>query len=153
MEKIKNLLKFNLVFSKFTNGSISAENVLLKSSPDYIIEKFKNFLGFDPIYKEIELTLDEQDFLIEYNKIWNNIEHKNILIYLINTGNLNVKTIYANFEKYIGDFDMITSNTTKGLHHKIEKDILDIIVFDNSKYFEMMSRDIKLNSLLKNKIN
>lgn len=153
MEKIKNILKFNLVFSRFTNGVETAESVLLKSSPDYIIEKFKNFLGFEPIYKEIELTLEEKDFLIEYSKIWNNIDHKNILIYLLKTGNLNVKTLFDNFEKYIGDFDMITSKVTKGLHQKIESDLLDIILFDNRRYFEMMNRNIKLNSLLKNKID
>lgn len=153
MEKIKNLLKFNLIFSQFTNGASSAEEVLITSSPDYIFEKFKNFLGFEPVYKEIELTVKEQDFLIEYNKIWNNIEYKNILIYLINTSNLNIKNLYYSFEKYIGDFDMITSKTTNGLHDKIEKDLLTVIMLDNRKYIEVISRDIKINSLLKNKIN
>jgi len=151
MEKFKNLLKFNLVFSKFTNANIT-EDILLNSSPDYIIEKFKQFLGIDPVYKEIELNFNDKDFLIEYNKIWNNIEHKNILIYLLNTDGLNIKILYNNFEKYIGDFDMITSKITKGLHHKLEKYLLASIISNNKKQINIINRDIKINSVLKHKI-
>lgn len=151
MEKFKNLLKFNLIFSRFTNGA-TTEDILLNSSPDYIIEKFKQFLGIDPMYKEIELNVNDEDFLIEYNKIWNNIEHKNILVYLLNTDGLNIKILYNNFEKYIGDFDMITSKTTKGLHKKIEKTLLASIISNNKKQIEIISRDLKINNILKDKI-
>jgi hypothetical protein len=48
---------------------------------------------------------------------------------------------------------MITSKTTNGLHDKIKKDLLTVIMLDNRKYIEVISRDIKINSLLKNKIN
>jgi hypothetical protein len=45
------------------------------------------------------------------------------------------------------------SGCCNGLHDKIKKDLLTVIMLDNRKYIEVISRDIKINSLLKNKIN
>ena len=64
--QIVNLTKFNVNFSKFVDSCD-----LLKQSPDYILEKYRHWIGFEPtIVHKIYTSDDMTDFFNKYWKMW-----------------------------------------------------------------------------------
>ena len=108
--QIVNLTKFNVNFSKFVDSCD-----LLKESPDYIIEKYNHWIGFESTVEHKTYTPDDMtDFFNKYWKIWRpsskdiNSKLKNILMYLHSTQNLSLLTMVEKFEEYIGSLSMIS---------------------------------------------
>jgi len=127
--KIVNLTKFNVNFSKYVDSCD-----LLKQSPDYIIEKYNHWIGFEPTVESKLYTPDDMtDFFNKYWKIWKlNTESyhklKNILMYLYSTQNLSIITMSEKFEEYIGSMSVISDTPNKtGLHHRTNK-FIDIVL-------------------------
>ena len=64
--QIVNLTKFNVNFSKYVDSCD-----ILKQSPDYILEKYNHWIGFEPIVEHKIYTPDDMtDFFNKYWKIW-----------------------------------------------------------------------------------
>jgi hypothetical protein len=154
--QILNLTKFNVHFSKFVDHCD-----LLKQSPDYIIEKYNHWIGFEPTVEHKMYTPDDMtDFFNKYWKIWRrfncktpctddvNNKLKNILMYLYSTQNLSLLTMVEKFEEYIGPLHMISDmQDKKGLHHRTEKFVHQLLE-KNANNVKVVLRDMKLKALL-----
>jgi hypothetical protein len=148
MNKIENLIKFNINFSKFIDN-----NKLTNFDPDYIIEKYEHWIGFEPTVDHKLYTKDDMtDFFNKYWKIWRpqpnhlNKKLKNILMYLIEAEGLNFRKMAIKFEEYIGPLDMISSDPKVGLHRGLDnftKQIID----GNKSNIEPVLRDLILKNL------
>jgi len=146
--QIVNLTKFNVNFSKFVDSCD-----LLKESPDYIIEKYNHWIGFEPTVEHKTYTPDDMtDFFNKYWKIWRpsvevNNKIKNILMYLYSTQNLSLLTMVEKFEEYIGSLIMISDvPDKKGLHHRTEG-FVHTVLEKNIDNVRVVLRDMKLNKL------
>jgi hypothetical protein len=148
--QIVNLTKFNVNFSKFVDSCD-----LLKESPDYILEKYNHWIGFEPTVEHKMYTPDDMtDFFNKYWKMWrpsaNDINNKlkNILMYLYSTQNLSLLTMVEKFEEYIGPLHMISDmQDKKGLHHRTEKFVHQLLE-KNANNVKVVLRDMKLKALL-----
>ncbi len=148
--QIVNLTKFNVNFSKFVDSCD-----LLKESPDYIIEKYNHWIGFEPTVDHKTYTPDDMtDFFNKYWKMWKpstediNCKIKNILMYLYSTQNLSLLTMVEKFEEYIGSLSMISDiQDKKGLHHRTEK-FVHTVLEKNAINVKVVLRDMKLKTLL-----
>jgi hypothetical protein len=130
--QIVNLIKFNVNFSKFIHN-----NDLLSHSPDYILEKYNHWIGFEPTIECKLYTPDDMtDFFLKYWKRWGIFEEysvKNILMYLYSTRSMNLVLMSEKFEEYIGPMNMISDiPDKKGLHHKSDLFINDVL---ENKYY------------------
>lgn len=148
--QIVNLTKFNVNFSKYVDSCD-----LLKQSPDYIIEKYYHWIGFEPIVEHKIYTLDDMTgFFNKYCKIWKIDTEgypklKNILMYLYFTQNLNVITMSENFERYIGSMSMISDFPDKpGLHHRTNK-FVDEILDANKNNIRVVLRNMKIDNIVR----
>lgn len=148
--QIVNLTKFNVNFSKYVNSC-----GLLKESPDYIIEKYYHWIGFEPTVEHKLYTPDDMtDFFKKYCKIWKldtECYHKlkNIVMYLNFTQNLNILTMSEKFEEYIGPMTMISDDPDKsGLHHKTNK-FVDEIIEGNKKNIKVILRNMKIDNIVR----
>jgi len=149
--QILNLTKFNVNFSKFVGG-----NDPLSQSPDYILEKYYHWIGFEPTIEAKLYTPDDMtDFFNKYWKIWKpdtksiNLKLKNILMYLYSTQNLSILTMVEKFEEYIGPMTMISDTQDKiGLHHKMNRFLGDVLI-GNGNNIKVVLRDMKINNVLK----
>jgi hypothetical protein len=83
--QIVNLTKFNVNFSKFVDSCD-----LLKESPDYILEKYNHWIGFEPTVEHKMYTPDDMtDFFNKYWKMWRpsaNVSLLNSKFEFINNG-------------------------------------------------------------------
>jgi hypothetical protein len=148
--QIVNLTKFNVNFSKFVDSCD-----LLKESPDYIIEKYNHWIGFESTVEHKTYTPDDMtDFFNKYWKIWRpstkdiNNKIKNILMYLYSTQNLSLLTMVEKFEEYIGSLSMISDmQDKKGLHHRTEEFVHQVLE-KNANNVKVVLRDMKLKALL-----
>jgi hypothetical protein len=148
--QIVNLTKFNVNFSKFVDSCD-----LLKESPDYIIEKYNHWIGFEPTVEHKTYTPDNMtDFFNKYWKIWRpstediNYKLKNILMYLHSTQNLSLLIMVEKFEEYIGPLSMISDVPDKrGLHHRTEG-FVHTVLEKNIKNVRVVLRDMRLKELL-----
>ena len=111
--KILNLIRFNVNFTKYENTT-----KLEKQSPDYVLEKYNHWIGFEPIVEHKFYTPDNMIiFFNQYWKTWRpnteslNSKLKNILMYLYSTENMNVLNMFNKFEEYIGPVSMINSTS------------------------------------------
>jgi hypothetical protein len=149
--QIVNLTKFNVNFSKFVDSCD-----LLKQSPDYIIEKYNHWIGFEPTVEHKMYTPDDMtDFFNKYWKMWrpsaNDINNKlkNILMYLYSTQNLSLLTMVEKFEEYIGPMTMISGISDKtGLHHKTNR-FVDEILEGNKNNIKVVLRNMKIDNLIR----
>ena len=149
--KIVNLTKFNVNFSKYVDSCD-----LLKQSPDYIIEKYNHWIGFEPTVEHKMYTPDDMtDFFNKYWKIWRpstksiNNKLKNILMYLHSTQSLSIIEMSEKFEEYIGPMSMISDQENKsGLHHKTNI-FVDQILERNIKNVKIVLRDMKIDNIVR----
>lgn len=149
--QIVNLTKFNVNFSKYVDG-----NDPLSQSPDYILEKYQHWIGFEPTVENKTYTPDNMtDFFNKYWKVWRpdtksiDSKLKNILMYLYSTQNLNVITMSEKFEEYIGPMSMISDEPDKrGLHHKTNK-FIDDILEGNKNNIKVVLRNMKIDNLIR----
>jgi hypothetical protein len=145
--QIVNLIKFNVNFSKFIHN-----NDLLSHSPDYILEKYNHWIGFEPTIECKLYTPDDMtDFFIKYWKRWGIFEEysvKNILMYLYSTRSMNLVLMSEKFEEYIGPMNMISDiPDKKGLHHKSDLFINDVLE-KNKDNVKVVLRDMKIGSII-----
>ena len=145
--QIVNLTKFNVNFSKFVDHCD-----LLKQSPDYILEKYRHWIGFEPtVVHKIYTPDDMTDFFLKYWKRWGIFEEyelKNILIYLYSTQNLNIVLMSEKFEEYIGPMSMISDTPDKrGLHH-VTHNFVDQVLEKNKDNIKVVLRNMKIESII-----
>jgi hypothetical protein len=145
--QIVNLTKFNVNFSKFIHN-----NDLLSHSPDYILEKYNHWIGFEPTIECKLYTPDDMtDFFLKYWKRWGIFEEyelKNILMYLHSTQSMNLVQMSDKFEEYIGSMSMISDiPDKKGLHHKSDLFINDVLE-KNKDNVKVVLRDMKIGSII-----
>lgn len=148
--QIVNLTKFNVNFSKFVDHCD-----LLKQSPDYIIEKYNYWIGFEPTVEHKMYTPDDMtDFFNKYWKMWRpstddiNNKLKNILMYLHSTQNLSLLTMVEKFEEYIGPMSMISDTPDKkGLHHRTERFVNEVLE-KNKDNVKIVLRNMKIESII-----
>ena len=155
--KIVNLTKFNVNFSKFVDHCD-----LLKQSPDYILEKYNHWIVFEPTVEHKLYTPDDMtDFFNKYWKMWRpstedhpdyallaNKKLKNILMYLYSTQNLNIVLMSEKFEEYIGPMSMISDTPDKrGLHH-VTHNFVDQVLEKNKDNIKVVLRNMKIESII-----
>lgn len=145
--QIVNLTKFNVNFSKFVDHCD-----LLKQSPDYILEKYRHWIGFEPtVVHKIYTPDDMTDFFLKYWKRWGIFEEyelKNILIYLYSTQNLNIVLMSEKFEECIGPMSMISDTPDKrGLHH-VTHNFVDQVLEKNKDNIKVVLRNMKIESII-----
>jgi len=148
--KIVNLTKFNVNFSKFVDHCD-----LLKQSPDYILEKYNHWIGFESTVEHKLYTPDDMtDFFNKYWKMWRpstediNKKLKNILMYLYSTQNLNIVLMSEKFEEYIGPMSMISDTPDKrGLHH-VTHNFVDQVLEKNKDNVKVVLRTMKIESII-----
>jgi hypothetical protein len=148
--KIVNLTKFNVNFSKFVDHCD-----LLKQSPDYILEKYNHWIVFEPTVEHKLYTPDDMtDFFNKYWKMWRpstediNKKLKNILMYLYLTQNLNIVLMSEKFEEYIGPMSMISDTPDKrGLHH-VTHNFVDQVLEKNKDNIKVVLRNMKIESII-----
>lgn len=148
--QIVNLTKFNVNFSRYVDN-----NDPLSQSPDYIIEKYYHWIGFEPtVEKKLYTPDDMTDFFNKYCKIWrpdtksiNKL--KNILMYLHSTQNLHIVTMSEKFEEYIGPMTMISNTPNKpGLHHNTNK-FVDEVLEGNKNSIKVVLRNMKIDNIVR----
>lgn len=140
--KHMNLLRFNVNFSKYADCN------LYDQSPDYIIEKYNHWIGFEPTSEHPYYTPDDcQTFIHKYYKRWGQRSEtvRRYLLYLKVSETLNMLKMAKYFEKYIGPIDMISSERKTGLHAVIEKDFIPKVLELNKENIKIIMRDIKIN--------
>ena len=140
LNKIRNLFSFTLLFSE-----IIVDNDLYKHSPDHILEKYDQFIGFEPISDFIESDNDIK-LIKTYEKIWKADLIKPQILYL-NTDNLNLLKMVEKFEKYIGPISLVKEIGVKGLHTNLEKQ-LDKIMELNSDNIKTILRDLRIKDFI-----
>lgn len=148
--QIVNLTKFNVNFSKFVDSCD-----LLKQSPDYILEKYNHWIGFEPTVEHKTYTPDDMTYFFnKYWKMWRpstddiNNKLKNILMYLHSTQNLSLLTMVEKFEEYIGSLSMISDvPDKKGLHQRTEK-FIDEVLEKNINNVKVVLRDMKIGNII-----
>lgn len=148
--QIVNLVKFNVNLSKLVTG-----NDPLRQSPDYILEKYNHWIGFEPTIDHKIYTPDDMtDFFNKYWKIWRpdtksiNSKLKNILMYLYSTQNMNLLTMSEKFEEYIGSMNMISDIPDKRGLHLLTERLVDEIVEKNRNNVKTVLRDMKIRNII-----
>lgn len=146
LNKIINLLRFTILF----------KDNLYNQSPDYIIEKYDHFIGFEPTVVYRIYTPDLMtNFFLKYYKRWkvdDSISEKidMILKYLLSLqmgSSVNIfQTMSKKFEEYIGELELISSEPKRGLHTNLENSIVSIIS-NNLEGLTPILRDLKLKSI------
>lgn len=144
LNKIKNLLGFNLNLNKFMDVG-----PLANQSPDYILEKYNHWIGFEPITDYPHYTPDGLvTFFNQYHRLWGDeiFNVKRQLLYLMETENLKILNMVNSFEKYFGPIDLISSVIKPGLHFKIERFQNDLLI-GNKENIKVILRDMRLKDL------
>ena len=147
--QIVNLTKFNMNFSNFIHN-----NDLLRHTPDYILEKYEHWIGFEPTIECVLYTPDDMtDFFLKYWKRWRvyekySVKVKNILMYLYSTQSMNLLEMSEKFEEYIGPMSMISDVPDKrGLHHLTERFVGEVLE-KNKDNVKVVLRDMKIGSII-----
>jgi len=143
LNKIVNLLRFTILFRHDSYNQ----------SPDYIIEKYDHFIGFEPTVKYRIYTPDHMaTFFLKYYKRWkvdDSISEKidTILKYLLSShSSIHLLTMVKSFEEYIGELESISSEPKRGLHTNLE-DVVNMVIKNNLKDLAPILRDLKLKSI------
>ena len=145
LNKIRNLLSFNINLNKHCDVG-----PLVKQTPDYIIEKYNHWIGFEPITDYPHYTPDNLiTFFNQYHRIWGDeiFKVKRQLLYLIETENLQLTKMVSSFEKYFGPIELLSSERKTGLHHNLNK-FSEEILLGNSIGLKIVLRDMRIKELL-----
>lgn len=150
LNKLMNLIRFNANLSRYTDIG-----ELVSQSPDYILEKYQHWIGFNPITEEPTYIPDNCHQLIhQYSRIWGRFPTEKVkrhLFYLQQTNNMNLLNMVENFEKYFGPIELISSENKSGLHILIERDFISKVVEHNDEALTIVLRDMRLKSLITKK--
>ncbi len=122
----------------------------MHQSPDYILEKYVHWIGFEPVTDYPHYTPDElSNFFNQYHKLWGDdlFKVKRQLLYLIETENLQLIKIVNSFERYFGPIEMLSSEKKTGLHHTLFE-FGEEILLGNSVCLKNVLRDLRLKELL-----
>jgi hypothetical protein len=142
--RVLNLLRFNLNFSRFTDCK------LIDQSPDYIIEKYNHWIGFEPCSDYSGYTPDNcHKFIDSYYKRWGS-SSKNChrqLLYLHESEELHFLWMIKYFEMYIGPIEKISDDHKSGLHHLIEVEFIPKVLQLNEKNVKTILRDLKISQI------
>lgn len=159
-----NINKLYTLFDYISLGSLVTDCPLEKQSPDYICDKFKQYIGeFDnfefPTISNLDLNDDK--FINEYMLIWGdsrslpfNKNIKNLLIFL-NRANWDSGTLPSRkleiFKEYIGDYSNIKEHKYRGegLHTNLNEflnRIQEIPTF--KKDLMILKRNFDINNIL-----
>lgn len=144
--RLLNLIKFNANFSTYIDN-----NSLLKHSPDYILEKYNHWIGFNPTINGPLYTPDKiSDFMLNYANRWGDSYKiaKRQLFYLKLTENFTILKMVNTFEKYIGSILDISNREKRGLHHNVESSFIPTILALNEEDIKIVSRDMKISSII-----
>ena len=142
LNKIVNLLRFTLLF----------RYGLYNQSPDYIIEKYDHFIGFQPTVNNTYTPDHMETFFLKYYKRWKVDDTKNIdsiLKYLYSLSFVDndiIQSMTKKFEEYIGGLEHISSEPKRGLHTNLES-VVSIIISNKLKELTPILRDLKLKSI------
>ena len=141
LNKIANLLRFTIIYF----------DKLYNQSPDYIIEKYDHFIGFEPTVPYRIYTPDNMEtFFLKYQKRWgvNSPKIDMILKYLLSCqmGPTDLKFRLRKFEEYIGGLELIQSEPKMGFHPNLE-DLIESIINNSSEEIKPILRDLKLKSI------
>ena len=141
LNKIVNLLRFTLLF----------RNDLYNQSPDYIIEKYDHFIGFQPTVNNTYTPDNITTPLLKYYKRWKVDDTKNIdsilkYLYSISFVDNDIIHMTKKFEEYIGELEHISSEPKRGLHTSLES-VVSIITSNKLKELTPILRDLKLKSI------
>jgi len=145
LNKIRNLLSFNLNLNKHCDVG-----PLVKQSPDYILEKYNHWIGFEPVSYHSGYTPDNlMPFFNQYHKLWgdNIFKVKRQLLYLMETENLQLTNMVNSFEKYFGPIEMVSDLKKTGLHVLLERFQNDLLI-GNKEDVKIILRDMRLKELL-----
>lgn len=133
-------------------------SILLSQSPDYIMEKFNHWIVGNKHWEFRKINIDkisddDSDFLHDYWQIWklfrnDNIHINQILLYLLNTENMNILNCVDKFEKLIGNIEDINDIKQFGLHEIVIQDAYPIVLEKNKIGIKLVTRDLKLKSLI-----
>lgn len=136
--KLHALFNFISLVSKIT------DNIPLQQSPDYICEKFKQYIGgFDTFeFSSIFHSAEEREFMKEYMNIWGDtrfiqshvVDYRKLenLLAFIHAANWDSGTLpsvkLVKFKKYIGECSLIKEyeNHSLGIHPVLNKWISDL---------------------------
>ena len=126
LNRLLNILKFKIIF--LTETELKEKNNSVKTfSPDYILEKFNHFIGFEPTKNVLISYFEEESVYFKINDyidVWGNLEDKKILnsLYFINKSvDVHPFTLIRDFENCIGDFNNVSIEKKKGVHMVIDK--------------------------------
>jgi hypothetical protein len=139
IERLRNIFRFALC--------ICADSSVMKSSPDYIMEKYNKFIGVST-----NDSIEGFDSFNEYIKIWgegsNKVKNQVIFLHLFEVYSkriIDISNIIDYFERYIGSINKVSGEEISGLHTKLEMIIKSWI---NTKSIDVkILRDIKLKEL------
>jgi len=140
LERLVNLISFIYIFYVES---------LLKSSPDYILEKWKWFIG--NIVLDKNLPIEDSESYIKYKKTWNikdDDKIKGIFYFLSSCMNtLHLKNMINAYINFGGDLNKISSKKKKGLHPNLNRYVLLEIVDANADIIKAFVRQMKINEL------
>lgn len=144
LNRIINLISFNVNLSAY----VDVGN-LVHQSPDYVLEKYHHWIGFEPITEYPHYTPDVcQHFLNQYQKTWGDYTIvRRQLLYLNQTQNLHLLQMVKHFENYIGPIYMISSEEKTGLHALLLEQFIPKVLELNQKNIYPVLRDLRLQSL------
>jgi len=144
LNKIRNLLSFNINLNRFMDVG-----PLVNQSPDYILEKYNHWIGFEPVTDYPHYTPDNLvSFFNQYHKLWGDetLKVKRHLLYLMETENLKILNMTNSFGKYFGPIEMISDEKKIGLHFKIERFQNELLI-GNKENIKVILRDMRLKDL------
>ena len=139
LERLVNLISFIFIFF--------VEESLLKSSPDYILEKWEWFIG--DLVLDKNLPIEDSETYTEYKETWNiqdDEKIKGIFYFLSSCVTVSLQKMINAYINFGGDLNKISSTKKKGLHPNLYRYVLD--AFDsNTDVIKAFVRQMKINEL------
>jgi hypothetical protein len=133
-------------------GMMLINNKIISTSPDYLIEKsiiFFGVLGKNEFVSDIKNEYfsqridSEDDFWSVYCKAWgvkqDNYEIMNIINFILSCNVEYPKSIFKNFEKYIGEINIISDLNLRFKLHPNLLVFIDNSVNFNDRYLKLIS--------------
>ena len=146
--KIRNVLRFSLLFSAHGGSPINMH------LPDYVLEKYKLLIGFNPIYDGKFPEVYQKSVLENINEYidrWgidslNKIYPQILFISSVNS-DFSFPNILINFEYFIGDIKNV-SDVNYNLHNTLEN-FISKYMSENKEDITKLKRDLKISDIVK----